>query len=95
MVAYGAAGLLCALLPVFSNMGVVAGFICLTLVITLSLCPNGCLLALASAEGQGPAMPLNLAVFNSLGNIAGFFGAHCEHQHCTDVAMLLQKARAT
>lgn len=73
--AYVAAGTLCALLPAVSGLGAAAGFVCLTLVIALSLCPNGCLLALASAAGQGPAMPFNLAVFNSLGNVAGFFGS--------------------
>jgi predicted MFS family arabinose efflux permease len=72
---YFAAGLACALLPVFNGFGVVPGFICLSFVIVFSLCPNGCLLALASAKAQGPAMPISLALFNSVGNVAGFFGS--------------------
>jgi hypothetical protein len=62
------------LLPFASSVGVVPGFLALTAVIVLVLCPNGCILALASAAGQGPALPLNLALFNSVGNIAGIIG---------------------
>lgn len=50
------------LLPAASAHSIVMGFLGLTLVIVLSLCPNGALLALASSGGKGPAMPLNLAV---------------------------------
>lgn len=49
-------------LPVASDHSVVAGFTVLSLVIVFSLAPNGALLALASARGEGPALPLNLAV---------------------------------
>ena len=72
---YGVSGLFCALLPVFDHLGLIPGFVCLTIVIVFCLSPNGCLLALASSSGQGPAMPFNLAVFNSIGNVAGFFGS--------------------
>ena len=72
--AYGAAGLVCALLPLLTRVGVAVGFAGLTFVIVFSLCANGCMLGLASAAGQGPAMALKLAVFNSIGNAAGLFG---------------------
>ena len=72
---FGLAGLVCCFLPLFNRLGVVAGFIALSVVITFSLCPNGCLIAFASERGSGAAMPLNLALFNSIGNVAGFFGS--------------------
>lgn len=49
-------------LPAASEHSITMGFVVLTLVIVFSLCPNGPLLALASSGGQGPALPLNLAV---------------------------------
>lgn len=49
-------------LPAASEHSITMGFVVLTLVIVFSLCPNGALLALASAGGEGPALPLNLAV---------------------------------
>jgi MFS family permease len=93
-VAYAIAGLVCALLPVFHRAGVVAEFIALTVVIVLCLCPNGCLLALASAAGRGPAMSLSLAVFNSIANLAGLFGpmlmGSVVHRTCSyDVAFIV------
>lgn len=70
---YVTGGIMTLLLPAASAHSVFAGFAVLTAVIVLALCPNGPLLALASAKGAGPALPLNLAVFNSIGNIAGLF----------------------
>ena len=70
---YLAGGIVTMLLPAASSHSVVAGFIALTAVIVLALCPNGPLLALASAKGAGPALPLNLALFNSVSNIGGLF----------------------
>ena len=70
---YLAGGVVTMLLPAASAHSVVAGFITLTAVIVLALCPNGPLLALASVKGSGPALPLNLAVFNSVSNLGGLF----------------------
>lgn len=70
---YVAGGAVTLLLPAASAHSVVAGFAALCAVIVLALCPNGPLLALASAKAAGPALPLSLALFNSIGNIAGLF----------------------
>lgn len=61
-VGYSLGGIMLMALPAASDHSIVVGFIVLTLVIVFSLCPNGPLLALASAGGEGPALPLNLAV---------------------------------
>lgn len=74
VISYGVGGITFALLPLLMRAGVVAGFAGLIIVIVGALAPNGCLLALAATLGAGPALPLNLAVFNSIGNFAGLLG---------------------
>lgn len=72
---YAAAGILCIVLPTLNGLGFIPGFVGFCAVVTFTLCPNGVLLALASAQARGPAMPVSLALFNSVGNISGFFGS--------------------